>query len=382
MPALLVASTFAAFCLAIALLFIQQAAPFAALHVALAAGVMPLILGAITYFVPVLTRTRAPAPAVWLLALCALAAGWTAVAAFAVPAAPALTAAAALAGFAAVSLLAWAVRRGALSIGRLHPGLHWYIAALVCLTLALAAVIAMEQFPEQRLALRRLHLHLNTLGFVALAAVGTLQVLLPTTVRGQDGDAVKRLREDLKWALGGAVLISIGAAWLPALAWAGLVLWAIPLVRLLLAWIGRFGQAIIAMHGAAVSLAAALAGFMLLLLAGALHGSGVLQGSHAVPAYFLGFLLPLVTGAVTHLLPLWIRPGAHTRWHDRVRHGLGRYAGVRVVLFLSAGGFAALGRTEGLFIGAAGLAMFVLQALHTLVTARRAEPGFSRLLKK
>jgi len=375
MPALLVASTFAAFCLAITLLAIQPAAPFAALHVALAAGVMPLIHGAITYFVPVLTRTGAPAPAVWLLALCALVAGWTAVAAFAMPAAYALTAAAALAGFAAASLLAWVVRRGARGIGRPHPGLYWYMAALACLVLALAAVIAMELFPEQRLALRRLHLHLNTLGFVALAAVGTLQVLLPTTVMRQDGDAAKRLHDDLKWAVGGAVLTSVGAAWLPALAWAGLVLWAIPLVRLLLAWIGRFRDAIIAMHGAAVSLAAALAGFMLLLLAGALHSSGALQGSHAVPAYFLGFLLPLVTGAVTHLLPLWIRPGAHTRWHDRVRHGLGRFAGVRVVLFLAAGSLATLGVVEGLFLGAAGLGLFVLQAVHTFVTTRRAEPG-------
>jgi hypothetical protein len=377
MPAFLVASTFAAFCLAIALLAVQPAAPFAALHVALAAGVMPLILGAITYFVPVLTRTRAPAPAVWLLALCALVAGWTAVAAFAMPAAPALTAAAALAGLAAVGLLTWIVWRGAHSIGRLHPGLHWYIAALVCLVLALAAVIAMEQFPEQRLALRRLHLHLNMLGFVALTAVGTLQVLLPTTLMAQDADAAKRLHQDLKWAVGGAVLTSIGAAWLPALAWAGLVLWAIPLTRLLLAWTGHFRNAIIALHGAAVSLAAALVGFILLLLSGALHSIGGLQGSHAVPAYFLGFLLPLVTGAVTHLLPLWIRPGAHTRWHDRVRHGLGRYAGVRVVLFLAAGSLAAFGEIEGLFIGAAGLVMFVLQALHTLVTTRRAEPGFS-----
>jgi len=172
MPALLVASTFAAFCLAITLLAIQPAAPFAALHVALAAGVMPLIHGAITYFVPVLTRTGAPAPAVWLLALCALVAGWTAVAAFAMPAAYALTAAAALAGFAAASLLAWVVRRGARGIGRPHPGLYWYMAALACLVLALAAVIAMELFPEQRLALRRLHLHLNTLGFVAARGRG------------------------------------------------------------------------------------------------------------------------------------------------------------------------------------------------------------------
>jgi len=377
MPAFLVASTFAAFCLAIALLAVQPAAPFAALHVALAAGVMPLILGAITYFVPVLTRTRAPAPAVWLLALCALVAGWAVVAAFAMPVAHALTAAAALAVFAVVGLLAWVARRGAHSIGRLHPGLHWYIAALVCLVLALAAVIAMELFPEQHLALRRLHLHLNTLGFVALAAVGTLQVLLPTTLLGQDADAVKRLHQDLKWAVGGAVLISIGAAWLPGLAWTGLVLWAIPLTRLLLAWTRRFRNAIIALHGAAVSLAAALVGFMLLLLTGALHSTGGLQGRHAVPAYFLGFLLPLVTGAATHLLPLWIRPGSHTRWHDRVRHGLGRYAGVRVMLFLAAGSLAALGGIEGLFLGAAGLAMFVLQAVHTLVTTRRADPGVS-----
>jgi len=70
--------------------------------------------------------------------------------------------------------------------------------------------------------------------------VGTLQVLLPTTVMRQDGDAAKRLHDDLKWAVSGAVLTSIGAAWLPALAWAGLVLWAIPLVHLLLAWIGTF----------------------------------------------------------------------------------------------------------------------------------------------
>ena len=377
MPAFLVASTFAAFCLAIALLAVQPAAPLAALHVALAAGVMPLIIGVITYFVPVLTHTRAPALAVWLLALCALVAGWTAVAAFAMSAAPALAAAAALAGFAVAGLLAWIVVRAAHSIGRLHPGLHWYIAALVCLVLALAAVIAMQLFPEQHLALRRLHLHLNTLGFVALTAVGTLQVLLPTTLMIQDADAVNRLHQDLKWAVAGAVLISIGAAWLPALTWAGLVLWAIPLRRLLLAWVGRFGNAIIAMHGAAVSLTAALAGFILLLLGGALHSTGVLQGRHAVPAYFLGFLLPLVTGAVTHLLPLWIRPGSHTRWHDHVRHGLGRYAGVRVVLFLAAGSLAALGESKGLFIGAAGLAMFVLQALHALVTARRVEPGVS-----
>lgn len=375
MPALLVASTFAAFCLAIALLAMQPAAPFAALHVALAAGVMPLVLGVITYFVPVLTRSGAPAPAVRLLALAALVAGWTAVFAFAMPAVHVLTAAAAFAGLAAVALLVWALARGAHGLWRPHPGLHWYVAALACLALALAAVIAMELFPEQRSALRRLHLHLNTCGFVALAAVGTLQVLLPTTIKREDNDAARRLHEDLKWAVGGAMLISIGAAWLPGLAWVGLVLWLVPLMRLLMAWAARFRNAIIAVHGAAVSLAAALAGLVLLLFGGALHGTGMLQGRHAVPAYFLGFLLPLVTGAVTHLLPLWIRPGVHTRWHDRVRQGLGRFAGVRVALFLAAGGLAALGEIEGLVIGGAGLALFVLQAVHTLVTVRRGRTG-------
>jgi len=58
-----------------------------------------------------------------------------------------------------------------------------------------------------------------------------------------------------------------------------------------------------------------------------------------------------------------------------VRHGLGRFAGVRVVLFLAAGSLATLGVVEGLFLGAAGLGLFVLQAVHTFVTTRRAEPG-------
>jgi len=371
MLALLVASALAAFGLTIALLAAQPAAPFAALHVALAAGVMPLILGAISHFVPVLTRSPAAPAAVRLLPVLALAAGWTAVVAFAWPAPHALTAAAVVAACAAASLLAWVVARGRRSLGRPHPGLHWYTAALACLVLALVAVIAMDLLPEQRPALRRLHLHLNTLGFVALAAVGTMQVLLPTTLRRQDGEAAHRLRTDLKWAASGAVSISIGAAWLPVLAWLGLVLWTIPLLRLLVAWAARFCDALIAPHGVAVSLGGALVGLLLSLLAGALHAIGRLEAGAAVAAFFLGVLLPLVTGAVTHLLPLWIRPGVHTRWHDVVRRGLGRHAAVRVVLFLVAGVLAALGESAGLVIGAAGLALFVMQAAYTLAIARR-----------
>ena len=68
-----------------------------------------------------------------------------------------------------------------------------------------------------RLSLRLLHLHLNTLGFIGLTAIGTLQVLMPTILAGPDGEASARLRDDLLPAVGGVFLVALGAAvWSPA----------------------------------------------------------------------------------------------------------------------------------------------------------------------
>jgi hypothetical protein len=317
------------------------------------------------YFVPVLTRSRAPSGAVRFAPALALVAGVAPVLAFVSvrPTAVLVDVGAVAAIVAATATAVWMATRAVRAIGAPHPCLYWYLAALACLIAALCAVLAMRLWPEQYLALRRLHLHLNTLGFVSLTAVGTLQVLMPTVVNRPDSAAARRLRTDIIWALGGALLVAVGAAWLPALGFAGAALWGVALVRLAVAWWSNFRGKIFALNGAAPSLGAALLGLVVLLIAGALHSERLLLSAHAVPALFAAFLLPLVTGALSHLLPLWRRPTASAAWHDMRRRRLQRWSGARAVLFLGGGVLLLLGVRAGYALTGAALALFVLSVV-------------------
>jgi hypothetical protein len=331
-------------------------------HLVLSVGILPLILAAMIYFVPVLTRSRAPAGIVRFAPALALVAGIAPVLAFVSvrPGAVLVDAGALAAAVAAIATTGWVATRAVRAIGAPHPGLYWYVAALVCLIVALGAVLAMRLWPEQYLALRRLHLHLNTLGFVALTAVGTLQVLMPTVVNRPDPAAARRLRADIAWALTGALLVALGSAWLPALGFVGAALWGVVLARLAGAWWSNFRGEIFALHGAAPSLGAALLGLVALLIGGTLHGERLLLSAHAVPALFAAFLLPLVSGALSHLLPLWRRPTASAAWHDERRRRLQRWSGVRAVLFLGGGILLLFGARAGYALAGAALAPFVL----------------------
>ena len=80
-------------------------------------------------------------------------------------------------------------------------------------------------------------------------------------------------------------------------------------------------------------------------------------------------MLPLVSGAASQLLPVWLRPGIQSDWHARLRARLGRYGGVRAVLFCLGGIAAGLGREWGLLLGAATLIWFLLQAGAALLQA-------------
>ncbi len=366
---ILVFSAMAAFAAAIALMLAGAASPAAVAHVAFAAGILPLIFGAMQYFVPVLTRGRAAGRALQALPFAVLAAGLTAVAAFLLPGFfLAGSQLAALAGLTIALVMAgWIVRRARAALGAPHPGLYWYLAAVGCLALALAAVIAMSVFPAQRAALRAFHLHLNTLGFVGLTALGTLAVLLPTAAGKADPEAAGWLRRMLPFALAGVLLAAAGAAWWRSLAYAGLVLLLWPVLRLGTHWALRFPNEIIRADGAAPSLALALAGFLLLLFASALHGVGRLNGVEAVAGFVLAFLLPLVSGAVSQLLPLWLRPGVQTDWHRAVRERLGRFAVLRGLTLIAAGLGVLLGAPAAAWLAAAALAAFALQALGALL---------------
>ena len=344
---LLAISALLALTMAGVLLFTGQATPQLAAHLALALGIMPLILAAMGYFVPVLTRSAGAGSAAWWSPVTALSGGILAVFSFANDfSAKGLGLAAALAGLATLGLGGWTLNRAYHMLGPRHRGLDWYLAALGFLLLALLAVILMPLFPEQRNALRLFHLHANLLGFVGLAALGTLQVLLPTCLGQPDPDAVLRLRRDLKWAASGAFLIAVGTALsLPghgsmvgsALALLGTVTYIVVILRMLQAWRSRFGQALAQAHGAGPSLASAALGLLGLLIFGIAHGFGWLPARPAVPGFLVAFLLPLVSGAAAHLLPTWLRPGAQSPWHQALRARLCRWGGVRGMALLLVG---------------------------------------------
>jgi len=85
-----------------------------------------------------------------------------------------------------------------------------------------------------------------------------------------------------------------------------------------------------------------------------------------VSAFVAGFLPPLVSGAASQLLPVWLRPAAQGARHARVRAGLGRYNGIRAVTFLVAGVAAGLGFDWGPPLAAATLVWFLAQAVSVL----------------
>lgn len=338
--------------------------PSVHIHLALATGVMPLIFGAMVHFVPVLTRSASPHASVKAIPLLASLAGALAVFSFAATS-QLYYFAALLALAVATAFSGWIIQRASAPLSKPHPCLHWYLAAIFCLMLALAAVAAMFIWPEQRPALKRLHLHLNTLGFIGLTAIATLQVLLPTAAGRPDPQAASRLRQDLKWALGGTLLTAAGAAWLHPLSWLGALLWMVPLLRLGKAWIALHSLEIRRLNGAVPALAAALAGFASALIFGTLHAVSILKTTDTAHAFILAFLFPLVSGAASQLLPVWAQPGPQTAWHVRVRQRLGAAGGLRGALFVGGGLLLGVGWRGGWMLAMAGLAAFLLQLAYT-----------------
>ncbi len=342
--------------------------PLAVAHLAFAVGIVPLIFAAMSHFVPVLTRTGDPGPWIARLPLVAQLAGGLAVGAMQglIPYGL-LHAAAAVDLFLAAILLNWIASRARATLGSPHPGWRWYGAALGCLMLALMAVPLMQLLPSYWKPLRLFHLHLNTLGLVGLAALGTLPVLLPTALGKPDPEAAGWLRRRLWLVAGGALVVATGTAviWLFAVPGAALML--VAALGLVGQWARRFGFRALLADGVAVSLLCAVAGLLLTLAAGVAHGSGLIAGRPTLLAWGVGFLLPLVTGALSQLLPVWRWPGPAIPARQLMRQKLASSGGWRAAMFFIAAiallaGFDSL--AGGLVIGAIGLfAGSLLQAM-------------------
>ncbi|MFA7270904.1 MAG: hypothetical protein WC073_16325 [Sterolibacterium sp.] len=367
---------------------ISACPPQAVVHITFALGILPMILAAIVYFAPVLTRgSGAPN---WLQALPLMAwlgagiilAGFSGMLGLVF----ASNVSVMFSGSAAAVIMIWMMKRSRRMLGSPHPCFAWYLAALAFLGTALLAVPAMAQWPSERAMLRLFHLHVNLLGFVGLTAIGTLQVLLPTAAGYADGAVAGRLSKDLKFACGGVLLMAIGSAciaefqtenarliWAKSIALMGAAMYLIAPLRMGIHWCNGCGRRIASLNGATPSLLLSCIGLVGLVLAGVGHMLGFLPGRDASPGYIVAFLLPLVSGAVTQLLPVWLRPGSQREWHEQLRGRLGRLAGLRALLMVS-GGFAfSLGWHAGLWVGLAGLLLFAIVAVSALL-----EPSIRR----
>ncbi|MCX7193012.1 MAG: hypothetical protein NTY60_05225 [Proteobacteria bacterium] len=119
--------------------------PAAHIHLAFALGVMPMIMGAMMHFVPVLTRTRAASRRAEALPALAWTGGALIVAFFIFSLPEILRSAAALLALSACfGLGVWQVKRSRAALGGAHPGVRWYLAALACLVAGLLAVLFMS----------------------------------------------------------------------------------------------------------------------------------------------------------------------------------------------------------------------------------------------
>lgn len=340
--------------------------PASTFHMAFAAGAMPLIFGAVIHFVPVLTRTASPGRAVrWLPLPVQLAGILTPLALAGILPYPLLHPAAAVVSLAATIMIVWIMRRLRATLGTPHPGARWYGVALLCLFFAVSLVPVWLAMPELRTALRLFHLHLNTLGFIGLAALGTLPVLLPTALGRAEPLAGQRLRQDLPFAAAGALLVAAGAAGMYWLAVAGAVLLLRVSVRNLLAWRQACGKSMGLLEASAAPLVGATFGLAGLQLAGIAHGAGLLSPRLAPIGFAAAFLLPLVTGALAHLLPVWLHPGRATPRRQRMHDLLVRGGEWRMLLFVVGGGTLMLDFAPGIWLLAFGLLWF----LALLVTA-------------
>lgn len=349
-------------------LSLQRVPVMALRHVLFAAGVLPLILGAMLYFVPVLTRSTPAHGMILLIPPVAFALG--------------LGVVVALSGYAdLLPLLAggilllvcieivWMLRRRVRVLGTPHPGIDWYVYALVSLAFALAMIVSRAFWPEQWVIARNVHLHLNLFGFLGLTAIGTLRVLLPTVLGEADPASALFLRRQLPVAAFAALAIAFGAAFWKPLAILGTLAWLWTVVQLLIAMRTRRGRWL-HWHAASTSLMVAGLGWTLLLLAGIAHALGYVASDALFAVLIFGFLLPLVTGATSHLLPVWRWPGRATPAQARMRQRLTQFSAARAGAFWisAAAGFAGY---EYFFVpGVLALASYLVQVLTAFISVR------------
>lgn len=365
---------------AAALLALSGAPQVVVLHLVFAAAVLPLILAAILHFVPVLTRTGGPSRGLLAIPAIAMLAGWALAAMLAgwLPAGV-LPLLALLDLALALLVIGWIVRRARATLGAPHPGYRWYVGSLAMLAMALLAIATAGLMPESYRALRALHLHLNTLGFIGMAAFGTLPVLVPTALGKGDPGAAAWLARWVGGFAAGCLLVAGAAAvrvtgqddLAAPLVAAGVLLVAVSTLQLLWHWFRNRRVWAVPRSAAVASLIAAAIGFELAILLGLLHGLSVIEAMPSAPAFVGLFLLPLVSGALTQLLPVWRLPGPETAARRHLHSGLGQHVRLRLACFQGGGLLFAAGVPfPAILAMVAGVALFAIAIARSLSELR------------
>jgi nitrite reductase (NO-forming) len=299
---------------------------------------------------------------------------------------PALAAAGA--GLAGVVVLAHALTLAA-RIARALParlaGAVWYYVAAAAALLAgmglglwLAGGVAGSA--DAYLALRLAHVHLNVLGWVGLAVVGTQFTLWPTVLRTHMVPGLEAaMRRALPPLAAGLAVAATGLATQQrVVALAGLAAYAAGLAVALVPFV-RTARRRPPRTASAWMLGAGMAWLVVAVLAdlGALAASARvadLDGrlGRLVPAVVAGFALQTLTGALTYLLPVVFGRGAAGNRRLTGILELGWPARVAAVNF----GVLVLlaGSAVGWWLAGLGLASFVPLAVAALVASRRIRP--------
>src|SRR5215218_8729194 len=288
------------------------------------------------------------------------------------------TLAAAGAGLAGVVVLAHALTLAS-RIARALParlsGTVWFYVAgaaalLAGMGLGLWLAGGLPGSADAYLALRLAHVHLNVLGWVGLAVVGTQVTLWPTVLGTQMVPGLEAaVRRSLPPLAAG---VAVAAAGLAAYA-AGLAVAVVPFVRTARRRPPR--------TAAAWMLGAGMAWLVVAVLAdlGALAASARLAEldgrlARLLPVVAAGFALQTLTGALTYLLPVVFGRGAagNRRLTGILEWGWpARVTAVNLgVLVLVAG----WGPAVGWWLAALGLGSFVPLAVAALVAARSIRP--------
>jgi hypothetical protein len=107
----------------------------------------------------------------------------------------------------------------------------------------------------------------------------------------------------------------------------------------------------------------AVFGLMVVLIAGGFHAAGASRADLAVQLFFFVFLFPLVTGAISYLLPVWLWPARDTPGFANATQRLARGSGIRTLVFLLAGTMAWGGIAGAAYPAVAAVAVFLLQTI-------------------